>query len=213
MPLVDFCFLILIFARNICDFIHLTMAVDYDMNSSVLIDDFNRRDNHAFEYIFLHLYDALYRFSSKLYAGTEVVPDDVVQDVFMNVLKSRISFESLEHLKAYLYLSVKNSYRRYWSHQRHVENYVQHIKHLSEEEMESEVVTSEVIAYLSQAVEVLPEEYAAVLRMYIEGYSPAEISERLGIALSTVYKRKDKAVEDLKKGLSSNMLDLFLSFL
>ena len=93
------------------------MAVDYDMNSSVLIDDFNRRDNHAFEYIFLHLYDALYRFSSKLYVGTEVVPDDVVQDVFMNVLKSRISFESLEHLKAYLYLSVKNSYRRYWSHQ------------------------------------------------------------------------------------------------
>ena len=181
MPLVDFCFLILIFARNICDFIHLTMAVDYDMNSSVLIDDFNRRDNHAFEYIFLHLYDALYRFSSKLYVGTEVVPDDVVQDVFMNVLKSRISFESLEHL--------------------------------SEEEMESEVVTSEVIAYLSQAVEVLPEEYAAVLRMYIEGYSPAEISERLGIALSTVYKRKDKAVEDLKKRLSSNMLDLFLSFL
>ena len=90
------------------------MAVDYDMNSSVLIDDFNRRDNHAFEYIFLHLYDALYRFSSKLYVGTEVVPDDVVQDVFMNVLKSRISFESLEHLKAYLYLSVKNSYRRYW---------------------------------------------------------------------------------------------------
>lgn len=145
--------------------------------------------------------------------GTEVVPDDVVQDVFMNVLKSRISFESLEHLKAYLYLSVKNSYRRYWSHQRHVENYVQHIKHLSEEEMESEVVTSEVIAYLSQAVEVLPEEYAAVLRMYIEGYSPAEISERLGIALSTVYKRKDKAVENLKKRLSSNMLDLFLSFL
>ena len=62
------------------------MAVAYDMNSSVLIDDFNRRDNHAFEYIFLHLYDALYRFSSKLYAGTEVVPDDVVQDVFMNVL-------------------------------------------------------------------------------------------------------------------------------
>ena len=49
--------------------------------------------------------------------------------------------------------------------------------------------------------------------MYIEGYSPAEISERLGIALSTVYKRKDKAVEDLKKRLSSNMLDLFLSFL
>ena len=83
------------------------MAVAYDMNSSVLIDDFNRRDNHAFEYIFLHLYDALYRFSSKLYAGTEVVPDDVVQDVFMNVLKSRISFESLEHLKAYLYLCEK----------------------------------------------------------------------------------------------------------
>ena len=55
---------------------------------------------------------------------------------------------------------------------------MQHIKHLSEEEMEAEVVTSEVIAYLSQAVEVLPEEYAAVLRMYIEGYSPAEISER-----------------------------------
>ncbi|MFR7812564.1 MAG: RNA polymerase sigma factor, partial [Butyricimonas faecihominis] len=103
--------------------------------------------------------------------------------------------------------------RRYWSHQRHVENYVQHIKHLSDEDMESEVVTSEVIAYLSQAVEVLPEEYAAVLRMYIEGYSPVEISGRLGIALSTVYKRKDKAVEDLKKGLSSNMLDLFLSFL
>lgn len=57
--------------------------------------------------------------------------------------------------EGYLYLSVKNSYRRYWSHQRHVENYVQHIKHLSDEDMESEVVTSEVIAYLSQAVEVL----------------------------------------------------------
>ncbi|MCQ4872326.1 sigma-70 family RNA polymerase sigma factor [Butyricimonas paravirosa] len=189
------------------------MAVDYDMNSSVLIDDFNRRDNHAFEYIFLHLYDALYRFGSKLYVGTEVIPDDVVQDVFMNVLKSRVTFESMEHLKAYLYLSMKNSYRRYWSHQQHVNSYMNHVKRLSEDEMEAELVTSEVITYLSQAIEILPEEYAAVLKMYIEGFSPAEIAEQLGIALSTVYKRKDKAVEDLKKRLPSNMLTLFLSFL
>lgn len=189
------------------------MAVDYDMNSSILIDDFNRRDNHAFEYVFLHFYDALYRFSSKLYAGTEVAPDDIVQVVFMNVLKSRINFESLEHLKAYLYLSVKNRYRRYYSHRQHVNNYAQHVRQVSEEEMESEVIASEVVAYLSQSIEVLPEEYALVLRMYLEGYSPVEISERLNIALSTVYKRKDKAVEDLRKRLTSNMLGLLLSFL
>lgn len=196
-----------------CDFIRFVMAVDYDMNLSVLIDDFNRRDNHAFEYIFLHLYDALYRFGSKLYAGTEVVPDDVVQDVFMNVLNSRVTFESMEHLKAYLYLSIKNSFRRYRSHQRHVDSYVKHVKGLSEDEMEAELVTSEVIAYLSSAIEILPGEYATVLKMYIEGFSPAEIAEQLGIALSTVYKRKDKAIEDLKKMLPSSMFGVFLSFL
>lgn len=88
---------------------------------------------------------------------------------------------------------------------------MENVNHLDTDTLASNyVILSDDLSY---AKTFYPEEYAAVLRMYIEGYSPAEISERLGIALSTVYKRKDKAVEDLKKGLSSNMLDLFLSFL
>ena len=64
------------------------------------------------------------------------------------------------------------------------------------------------------AINSLPKRCRDIFLMSrLEGLKYKEISERLGIALSTVYKRKDKAVEDLKKRLSSNMLDLFLSFL
>ncbi|WP_065219127.1 MULTISPECIES: RNA polymerase sigma factor [Butyricimonas] len=189
------------------------MANNYDINSKRLIEDFNQRNNHAFEFIFVNLYNALYRFCSKLYVNTTVSPDDVIQDIFLRLLKSNTTFESIEHLKSYIYLSLKNSYKRYSSHQHHIEAYTKHVKQLSEEEISSEVVNSEVIAHLSQSIEILPQEYSTILKMYIEGYSSTEISEKLNIALSTVYKRKDQALEHLKKQISSDMLNLFLLFL
>ena len=43
------------------------------------------------------------------------------------------------------------------------------------------------------------DDYATIIRMYLEGWKPEEIATKLGIALQTVYNKRREAVIMLRK--------------
>lgn len=73
-------------------------------------------------------YNKLFYFASKLDLGTEVVPSDKIQDIFLKLWENKNSkFVSLSHIKSYLYLCIQNSFREYLSHHKHIDRYAEKI--------------------------------------------------------------------------------------
>lgn len=73
-----------------------------DLNHN-LLEQFNKREEDAFCFVYEHFYNELYYFASKLFLDNTVLPYDVLQDIFLNVLENKKQFESFDLLKSYLY--------------------------------------------------------------------------------------------------------------
>lgn len=52
---------------------------------------------------------------------------------------------------------------------------------------------------LLDSLQLLPDDYATVIRMYLEGWKPEEIAAKLGLALQTVYNKRREAIVLLRK--------------
>jgi len=63
----------------------------------------------VFEEVFEDLYISLVVFAKGIMFENEMYAEDIVQDVFTNLLLSKKKFENRISLKSYLYISVKNA--------------------------------------------------------------------------------------------------------
>ena len=64
-------------------------------------------DVNDIESVFKEYYGSLCYFASKYLQDEEVI-EDVVQDIFITLLEKKTQFQSVTHLKNFLYLSVRN---------------------------------------------------------------------------------------------------------
>ncbi len=178
-----------------------------------LLVHFNKREQEAFARVYILMFDEMRYFVRRLFKNETLSAEDVVQDVFMVVWeKSKLQFQSLDHLKNYIYLSIKNRYKDYLKHQLHNDKYVQEIKWCDEEAF-SYQVESELFSLLNTGEHLLPRECARVLKLYLEGYDISEIAASLGKSSSTVYHQRDQVVKILKKHLAGKNLKMFVFLL
>lgn len=175
-----------------------------------LIRRFNRREESAFENIYGLLYQDLLYFSIKLFNHSDLIPQDILQDLFMKLwIEKHISFNSLEHIKAYMYTSIRNCFREYHSHQKVKNKYEQTLQN-EKDLFTSYLVETEVIAELSRHPELFPKECAKVLKLYLEGWDIKDIAEKLGKSPSTIYTQRQEIIVILKKLMKRELFTLFL---
>lgn len=165
------------------------------------------------EVIFKKYYGSLCCYATHYITDSEVV-SDLVQDIFVRLLESPQYFDSPEHLRNYLYLSVRNACLNYLHRnilkERH-ERYVIENEDTSEFPDE-EVLTVEVYRQLKEAVDELPGECRKILYMsYFEGEKNEVIAARLRISVNTVRAQKMRGKKLLKEKLK-NLLPLLLLF-
>lgn len=165
------------------------------------------------EAVFKKYYGALCYYASRYVADAEIVAD-LVQDVFVRLLETPQSFETKEHLRNYLYLSVRNSCLNHLHKgllkERH-ERYVLENESIADIPDE-DVLTAEVYRQLKEAVDDLPLECRKVLYMsYFEGVRNEMIASRLQISVNTVRAQKMRGKQLLKEKLK-NLLPLLLLF-
>lgn len=181
--------------------------------NSLLLTKFNIRDSEAYGKVYLMFYDPLYLFTTRIFQNTDAVAGDVIHDIFISIWERKdLKFNTLDHIKGYLYLSVRNKFKAYLSHRKHVDKFAQ-VAALDEEYSVAYIIESETIALLNDAIALLPTECAKVLRLFIEGWEIKEIADTLNKSQSTVYNQKNEAVAILKKKFSLKKMSMIISIL
>lgn len=191
---------------------HIKDYEDVEMRS--LVEQVNRRDTCAFSVVYKMHYNSLYMYITEFFKGNNAEAFDIIQDVFMNIWDSKTIFESMAHIKDYLFLSVRNHSIKKYNSSKVKDKYNTHLLE-NPDYFISNMVEVEVVSLLHQMIDsAVTEECARVLRMYIEGKNIKEIATELGKKESTIYNQKNRGIEILKKKYSkSDLLPLLLVFL
>ncbi len=183
------------------------------IDERLYLERFNRRDSVAFGFFYEKLYNDLYYYASKLYRNTEVSADDAIHDIFVSLWGSKnIKFESVQKLKAYIIISIKNRFRNYLDHQRSNGRYVKFYTD-NNKSFITDIAEIEILSSINNAMEMLPAECAKIFRLHIEEWEVKEIADRLGKAPSTVYAQKQKAITILKRKLRNLDIRLLTFFI
>ena len=123
--------------------------------------------------------------------------EDAVQEVFLRLVASPVSFRDAGHEKAWL---IRATLHRASDIRRQAER-----RNLPLEDA-AQRAAPEPESDLLQAVQALPEKYSAVLHLhYYEGYSIKEIGKLLGLPAATVGTRLARGRERLWKMLKEEI--------
>lgn len=180
-------------------------------NEEKLLSDFNNCISKAYSTIYMEFYNELHYYSNKLFVGTTIDSDDVLQETFLKLWESKThSFLSIAHIKNYLYTAIRNKFKDYLGHQLYVQNYEKNIR-LNEQELFSGMVEAEMVILMNSVSALLPEECAKIFRLYMDGWETKEIANELKKSTSTVYSQRTRAIEILKKKIDKNLLLFILT--
>lgn len=175
-------------------------------------------DTRAFEEIFNHFQPALVFFADRLFGNRDIMAaEEIVQDIFIKLHYRKESFETLQHIKAFLYLATKNACLDKIAKERvrsqRFEKYIATFNE-SEDTLLRQIIYAEVLREVSQAIELLPEKCRIIMKQFFEeGKDAKEIARDLEITVSTVNNQKARAVTLLKKHLSGAGMALLLTSL
>ncbi len=188
-------------------------------------------DNGLYERCFRDNYQALCFFASGILHDDDA-SEDIVQEIFVRLLKMNRSFESYDHLKHYLYVAVHHlCVDKSKVDQRHVSLQDTHVIPQSDESqvlsdnmditflpenVEVQMIRSECIRQISSAIEELSDNQRTVFKLaYLEEKSNEEIADMMDISVNTVKVHKQRAKENLRRKLKDiyPLLFIFIKYI
>lgn len=176
-----------------------------DESDDALLKSFNQRNAHAFGVVYRMIYRELYLYATRLFEPLNIPSEDIIQDVMADIWKrSSVQFPTLAYIKTFCFIALKNAYKNKLKHLGHQQRFELECK--VEYEFSDDMERVELYKTLYDSLQILPEDYATVIRMYLEGWKPEEIASKLGIALQTVYNKRREAVIILRKYIIDNNL-------
>ena len=126
--------------------------------------------------------------------------EDIVEDVFVNLIKNKTTFQSAEHEKAWLLRTAINLCKNSLKHWRRKNLNIDDYENLQNPESESPLITDEIF----KAVMELPNKYKEVIYLYYyEGFTSAEIAKILKKNHSTIRNHLQEARKILKEVLKN----------
>jgi RNA polymerase sigma-70 factor (family 1) len=172
---------------------------------------FRQGDEKALAYFFKLHYRSLCYFVTKIIQD-ETEAEDTVAVAFVKLWERKDSFESAQGIKAFLFITCRNSSLNYLKQLKRStarqQGYIYHLEILDAEVL-NQVVESEFLNSLYLEVERLPEQCRKVFTMlYFEGKKTDEIALAMDLSVKTVRNYKARALETLhnaflKKGVSN----------
>ena len=151
---------------------------------------FIRMYRYTYDEIASKYIDTIYRLALSRTKSTQYA-EDITQDVFVKLIDSRKSFETEEHLKAWLLRVTINLTKDLFSSAwfKRTSELDENISYTSEEEEGD----------LPQAVSALPKKYRTVIHLhYYEGYHVDEIAQITGVSVGTVKSQLHRGRQMLK---------------
>lgn len=173
--------------------------------------DFQHGDKESYRLIFNMLYPVMCLFARKFINDYDDA-EDITQEIFIELWHRHANFVSFEQIKAFLYLSIKNSCLNFIKHQAVKEKYSQSSLLEREKHFEEFVVEADVIQHLNEAINNLPEQRKQIMQLSMQGLANNEIAENMQISINTVKLHKKIAYKELRNKLGPFNLILSLLF-
>ncbi|WP_139956738.1 sigma-70 family RNA polymerase sigma factor [Flavicella sediminum] len=130
--------------------------------------------------------------------------EDLVQDVFVNLLEMEKTFPNDISLKVYLYKIVRNKCLNVIKHNKVKTKYAENAIHLIEDDnlFLKQMVEQEIVYQLYNAIEILPKRKKEIIKLSLRGYKNLEIAEELDIKIQTVKTLKSQSYKILREQFS-----------
>jgi RNA polymerase sigma-70 factor (ECF subfamily) len=174
----------------------------YDNNEDAIMFAFREGDKDAFREVYDRMVRPLTYYVENI-IFSPIDAEDIVANAFTKLYHARCGMRSIEHVKRWLYVIVRNEsidYLRLRTRQRESHSEVAYLGTESDDHHETERVKSAVFQDILTEIEKLPRQRKAILRLYFfEQKSTAEIAKQLGLNSQTVLNHKAKALESLRK--------------
>jgi RNA polymerase sigma-70 factor (ECF subfamily) len=159
---------------------------------------FKNGHSHSLHAIHDEYYPALCHFAGGLLNDLPAA-EDIVTEVFVVLWKKRQDFETLQNIKAFLYISTRNACLNYLRKLQRdsllKSNFSRYLDADHEGFVLNEIIREEVLKQIYTAVETLPYQCRQVFKMsYVEGLSNSEIAERFRLSVHTVKNHKVRAI-------------------
>jgi len=136
----------------------------------------------------------------------DAVATDIAQDVFIRLWEKRLSFQTIQSFKAYLYNSVKNTCFNYLRDKKESSS-IEHLGDITSKDHNIEflIMEAELSAKLFEAIMKLPQARREVMLLRINGMTIEDIADELNISLNTVKTHKKLAHKQLRQNLRTAM--------
>lgn len=182
--------------------------MDSKLDKKVL-QEFQKGKHAAFEHVFEFYYSKLFFFANRLIETSDEA-EDITLVAFQKLFGICSKFETEDNVKAFLYLTVRNSCLSYLRHRKVRTDYQKAFT----EKMQNDVlftfeygIRDELYSKVQSAIESLPEECRKIFKMiYYEELSPADVAALLQISVNTVYTQRRRAIYALRLLLSENSM-------
>lgn len=173
------------------------------------IADFHKGKESAFRMGFDKYYKALYFFAFKILKD-EIVAKDLVQEIFINLWKSRESITSETHLRLFLYQAVRRRCLNWFRDRKAETKFRQEFHELSDDaDFTDKVVEAEIQRVVLEEILSLPAEQRKVIELHLAGKDNIEIAEIMDISINTVRTHKSRARKTLKEHFDYLFVFLF----
>lgn len=166
-----------------------------------IIDSFRKGGPEALQSLLKLFYSPLCLFAERLLADSAAA-EDIVGESFLKLWNKRTNFESLQNIKAFMYITVRNACLNHLKQAKRDSLSKKQLAYLTGEKEEfvlNEMIRAEVLKEIMQEINNLPEQCRKVLKMgYLEGMKNQEIADLLNISVHTVKNQKARAIQLLK---------------
>jgi len=176
-------------------------------------------ETNDFDTVFKRVYRPLCFFAYKLISDPDKA-EDIVQDCLLRFWQKQEHFETFIKIQSFLYVSVRNACLDELEHRKVQSRHQDYARRteLTEPPVLDFIMQAEVLQQVFEEVESLPEKCREVIKLtFMEGHSPREISDKLGVTVSTVTNQKLRGLALLRQRLSKEnialLTALFLDFL
>lgn len=179
-----------------------------------IITGFRKGDPQAFASFFHLYYRPLCFFSDQLIKDMPE-SEDIVKECYIKLWYKHRDFDSAQNIKAFLYISARNSCLNFLRHLQVREASHREMIYLEsgreEEVVINHLIRTELLQQIYIEIEMMPEKRREVFKMaYLEGMKNSEIADLLDISVFTVKEHKGKALQQLRLTFSDKQLVLML---
>jgi RNA polymerase sigma-70 factor (ECF subfamily) len=176
-------------------------------DNPMLLREFQSGSEQAFDQVFTCYYPLLCVYANRILRQPEI-GQDLAQESLITVWNRRTDFDSFSKIKAFLYTCVRNACFKQLEKEKVKNKYESSLgsnEPMDDQSVLKDIIHAEVISRIFAQVDTLPEQCRKVIYMtFKEDKKPKEISDELGITISTVNSQKMRGLNLLREKLSEN---------